>query len=77
VNIAAIVFGVAVTAAVVIWFVANRRHPENAAGHRRVDREAYRFSRREADQHPGAPGAEAEGVAGPGQPVPGPSSEPP
>jgi hypothetical protein len=70
-----IVGSVVVTASVVLWFIFARQHPENAAG----DRDPVRNSSAEffgdTNDRPAGPGAEADGVAAPGQPAPGPSAE--
>jgi hypothetical protein len=63
-----VVVAVLVTLGLIAWFVANRHHPENAAGHP--------GDVRAMPDRPAGPGAEADGVAGPGQPAPGPTTRP-
>lgn len=69
-----VVIGIVVVLAVVIAFLSARRHPENAADHSAADARGSDLLHG-ANQAPAGPGAEADGVAGPGQPVPGPSAE--
>lgn len=70
-----LVLCIAATAAVVVWFVVARKHPENAAGHHEPDRQgSARFFGHRTDR-PGSPGAEADGVRRAGEPQPGPSAE--
>jgi hypothetical protein len=63
------------TAFTVLWFWFGRRHPEQAAGHPEPDRTGAARYFGDTDDRPAGPGAEADGVAGPGQPMPGPSAE--
>ncbi|WP_162941647.1 hypothetical protein [Desertimonas flava] len=71
---AVIVVAIAVTIAVVAWFLLNRQHPETAAGHDEPDRHGSAQFFGDVNDRPGDPGAEADGVAGPGQPAPGASA---
>jgi hypothetical protein len=70
-----IVLAVAAVVGVVAWFVFNRKHPENAAGHPAPAREGSALYYGDTNDRPGSPGAEADGVADRGSPVPGPSAE--
>jgi len=65
---------VVVTSTIVLWFVIPRQHPENAAGHRKPERKASAKFFGDMNDRPAGPGAEADGVAAPGQPAPGPSA---
>ena len=70
-----VVVGIAAVVAVVGWFVLRRNEPENAASHREPDRAGSAQFFGDVNDRPAGPGAEADGVAGPGEPVPGPSAE--
>jgi hypothetical protein len=72
--IVAVVAVIAVVA-LVVWFVAARKHPENAAVHDGADRSGSAQFHGDVNDRPAGPGAEADGVAGDGQPAPGPSAE--
>lgn len=72
-----IVLAVVLAVAVVVWFFANRKHPEDASGHRQQPRTGSAQYHGDVDDRPAGPGAEADGVAGPGQPTPGPGAESP
>lgn len=72
-----IVVSLVLVAAVVLWFVLVRRHPENAAGHAEPARAGAAQFFGDVNDRPGSPGAEDDGVAAPGQPAPGPSAESP
>jgi hypothetical protein len=75
VNGIVIVVALISTAATVLWFWFGRRNPETAAGHSEPDRTGSGLFFGDSDDRPAGPGAEADGVAGPGQPMPGPSAE--
>jgi len=78
VSAAGLVFtivGVVAVIAVVGWFVLHRKDPEDAASHPEPDRTGSALYHGDVDDRPAGPGAEADGVAGPGEPVPGPSAE--
>jgi hypothetical protein len=69
-----IVVAVVATAVTVGWFLFTRKHPESMASRRQraaVDAPPHHEN---VMERPAGPGAEADGVAGPGQPVPGPST---
>jgi hypothetical protein len=76
-DLAVIVIAAVSTAALLGWFVMNRKHPEAASGHRDPQREESSTDRHHSDvnDRPAGPGAEADGVAGRGQVAPGPSAE--
>ena len=67
--------GVLAVVAVVAWFFFRRNEPEDAAGHIGPSRTGSAQYHGDTDDRPAGPGAEADGVAGPGEPVPGPSAE--
>lgn len=73
-NTIAIAVIVAFAIAAIAAFAMARRHPENAASHgvEPVDESTEFFGR--VNDRPAGPGAEADGVAAPGEPVPGPSA---
>lgn len=73
-SVVVIVVGIVLVVAVVAWFVASRRHPEDAAGHSAGPREGSDRFFSDTNDRPAGPGAEADGVAGPGEPMPGPSA---
>jgi hypothetical protein len=75
-----VVLAVLATVVTLMWFVLGRHHPENAAGHTTASGgwpERPRTLAHQGDvfDRPAGPGAEADGVAGRGQPVPGPSAD--
>ena len=70
----AIIAAVAVVA-LIVWFATARKHPENAANHEQPDRHGSAAFHGDVNDRPAGPGAEADGVAGRGQPAPGPSAE--
>lgn len=75
-----VVLAVVATLALVAVFVGWRRHPEAASGHTTAsggrDEHSASFSHHgDVFDRPAGPGAEADGVAGRGQPAPGPSAE--
>jgi hypothetical protein len=53
----------------VAWFVVNRKHPESGASHSEPPRTESSMHDGEVQDRPAGPGAEADGVAGPGQPT--------
>lgn len=69
------VIAVIVTLALVVWFVAQRKHPEAAASHsdRPADLSTSLFGA--TNDRPAGPGAEDDGVPERGEPAPGPSAE--
>ena len=68
-----VIAAVVVVAAVLAWFLLQRRHPE-AVSH--LSPERHGSAKYHSDVgRPAGPGAEADGVAGRGQPIPGPSAE--
>jgi hypothetical protein len=75
-NVVVIVLGVAAVAGFVGYLVLRRNDPERAASHE-VDpqRTGSAQFHGDVDDRPAGPGAEADGVAGPGEPTPGPSAE--
>jgi hypothetical protein len=75
VTVVIIVAAVVLTGAVVLWFLLARKHPESAAGHPEPDRSGSAQFFGDTDDRPAGPGAEDDGVAGPGEPAPGPSAE--
>ena len=66
---------VAAVAVLVAWFLFARKHPDNAAPHAEQSHAAFARDVDVGGGRPAGPGAEADGVAGPGEPVPGPSPE--
>jgi hypothetical protein len=74
-NMVVIVGGIIAVAVVVGWFLFRRNEPEDAASHAEPDRTGSALYHGDVDDRPAGPGAEADGVAGPGEPVPGPSAE--
>lgn len=70
---AAIVVALGVVAVLftVAWFMINRKHPESGASHSEPPRTESSMHDGEVQGRPAGPGAEADGVAGPGQPTPG------
>jgi hypothetical protein len=69
----AIVAGLVVVAVITYFVMAH--HPEEAASHHGPEREGSALFYGGTHDRPGGPGAEADGVAGDGQPAPGPSAE--
>jgi hypothetical protein len=76
-NWVVIIVGIILVAAFVAWLVLRRNDPERAAGHDRAPRTGSDLFHGDPDDRPAGPGAEADGVAGPGQPAPGPTAESP
>jgi hypothetical protein len=74
-GVIVVVLGIIAVLAVVGWFLFRRNEPENAASHGSPDRTGSALYYGDVNDRPGGPGAEADGVAGPGEPVPGPSAE--
>jgi hypothetical protein len=74
-NTVVIVVGIIAIALVVGWFLLRRNEPEDAASHEEPDRTGSALYHGDVNDRPAGPGAEADGVAGPGEPVPGPSAE--
>ena len=74
-GVIVVVLGIIAVLAVVGWFLFRRNEPENAASHGSPDRTGSTLYYGDVNDRPGGPGAEADGVAGPGEPVPGPSAE--
>jgi hypothetical protein len=70
-----VVLGIAAAAVVVLWFLFRRNDPEHAASHPEPPRTGSAQYHGDVHDRPAGPGAEADGVAGPGEPVPGPSAE--
>jgi len=70
-----VVLGIVAVIVVVAWFVLRRNEPEDAASHAEPPRTGSALYHGDVDDRPAGPGAEADGVAGPGEPVPGPSAE--
>src|SRR3954454_15004122 len=72
-----IVIGIACLLVVgsVLYFILVRNRPENASGHSEPDRVGSAWMYGDVNDRPGGPGSEDDGVAGPGQVVPGPSAE--
>lgn len=73
-KIAVSIVAILLVIAVVTYFMTSR-HPEETATHEPVEREGSALFHGDVNDRPGGPGAEADGVAGAGQPVPGPSAE--
>ena len=71
----AVVLAAVATVAVVVWFVLPTKHPEDAAGHEPTGRSVSGALHGDTNDRPAGPGAEADGVAGRGQPAPGPSAD--
>jgi hypothetical protein len=76
-NMVVIVVAGALVAAFLVWMVVRRNDPERAASHDDGTRTGSALYHGDTDDRPAGPGAEADGVAGPGEPVPGPSAESP
>jgi uncharacterized membrane protein YqiK len=74
-GIAVAVIAVIAVVGLVVWFAAARKHPENAALHDTGERHGSAEFHGDVNDRPAGPGAEADGVAGDGQPAPGPSAE--
>jgi hypothetical protein len=74
-SIIVVVLGIVAVAALIGWFLFRRNEPEDAASHGTPDRIGSDLYYGDVNDRPGSPGAEADGVAGPGEPVPGPSAE--
>jgi type IV secretory pathway TraG/TraD family ATPase VirD4 len=74
-STAIVIIAVVAVVALVVWFATSRKHPENAAMHEQPDRQGSALYHGDANDRPAGPGAEADGVAGRGQPAPGPSAE--
>jgi hypothetical protein len=70
-----VVIGLVAIAAFVAWVVLRRNDPEDTAGHPEPPRTGSAAVFGDVDDRPAGPGAEADGVAGPGEPAPGPSAE--
>jgi hypothetical protein len=76
-NWIVIIVGIVLVVAFIAWVMLRRNDPERAAGHPRADRTGSAQFHGDPDDRPAGPGAEADGVAGPGEPAPGPSAESP
>jgi hypothetical protein len=76
-NWTVIIVGVVLVAAFFAWLILRRNDPERAAGHAGPARTGSALFHGDPDDRPAGPGAEADGVAGPGQPSPGPTAESP
>jgi hypothetical protein len=74
-GLVVVIVGIAAVVVLVGWFFLHRNDPEDAAGHPEPDRTGSAQYFGDVDDRPGGPGAEADGVAGPGEPVSGPSAE--
>ena len=74
-NLIVVVVGVVAVAAFLVWLIARRNDPERAASHAEPPRTGSALHHGDVDDRPAGPGAEADGVAGPGEPVPGSSAE--
>jgi hypothetical protein len=74
-SVIVVVAGIIAVVAVIAWFLFRRNDPEDAASHGTPDRTGSALYHGDVNDRPGGPGAEADGVAGPGEPVPGPSAE--
>ena len=70
-----IVLGIVAVVVTIGTFLVRRRDPERAASHDRPPRTGSALHHGDVDDRPAGPGAEADGVAGPGEPVPGPTAE--
>jgi len=71
-GLAVIILSIAAVLVVVAWFLLQRKHPENAASHPEPPRTGSALHHGDVHDRPAGPGAEADGVAGPGEPIPGP-----
>ena len=74
-GLVVVLIGIVAVVVVLAWFLLRRNEPEDAAGHPEPDRTGSALHHGDVDDRPACPGAEADGVAGPGEPVPGPSAE--
>lgn len=70
-----VVAAIVAVAVVVGWFFFRRNDPEDAASHGTADRTGSARYVGDVNDRPAGPGAEADGVAEPGEPIPGPSAE--
>jgi hypothetical protein len=59
---------------VLAWFLLQRQHPEAGSSHTRSERTGSEQYHSDLGR-PAGPGAEADGLADRGQPVPGPTAE--
>lgn len=74
---ATVVVVVAILAVVltVAWFFLRRNRPERSESHAQPPRTGSALHHGDVDDRPAGPGAEADGVVGPGDPAPGPTAE--
>lgn len=75
-TVVLIVLALVAVVVVVAWFFLVRKHPETASGHLGPPRSGSALYHGDPDDRPAGPGAEADGVAGPGEPSPGPDPAP-
>jgi hypothetical protein len=69
------VIGALLAVVLIVWFVAQRKHPEDASGHLGPDRTGTALMHGDTHDRPAGPGAEDEFVSGDGRIGPGPSAE--
>ena len=74
-GLVVVIVGIVGVIVVVGWFLLRRNEPEDAASHPEPARTGSALYHGDDHDRPAGPGAEADGVAGPGEPVPGPSAE--
>ena len=74
-GLVVVIVGIVVVIVVVGWFLLRRNEPEDAASHPEPDRTGSALYHGDVHDRPAGPGAEADGVGRPGEPVPGPSAE--
>ncbi len=70
-----VVVAIAAVVAAVVWMLGTRKHPEDAASHHDELEDSNTARYHTGTERPAGPGAEADGVAGPGEPTPGPGAE--
>jgi len=70
-----VIVAIAAVVAVVAWMLLVRKHPEDASRHSDEHPATTTARFHDGVDRPAGPGAEADGVAGPGEPTPGPGAE--
>ena len=74
-TVAVIIVAIVLAVAVCAWFFVGRSSEEAAEHGRTEQRSASQMTFGDVNDRPGGPGAEADGVVGPGQIAPGPTPE--
>lgn len=74
-TVVVIALSVVAAVGVVVWFLVNRKHPEDASRHEELGRSGSQEGVGAPEDHPGVVGAEADGVGRRGEPQIGPGPE--